>query len=158
MVTVAIDLSEAKVFLEEARREGGGRLKALWEWARGFAGRGLEALLRMELALLLEREQAAGVVNWRNGYRTRTLSLAGLGRLEFLVPRDRLSHSRSELLPFRKRRTEELEKLAAEMLCLPKNSSGMTCGWAYGKEATDGRVSGPAAARYPVPIHAASSA
>jgi transposase-like protein len=94
MVTVAIDVSEAKVFLEEIRREGGERLKALWEWARGFAGRGLEALLRMELALLLEREQAAGVVNWRNGYRTRTLSLAALGRLEFLVPRDRLSHYR----------------------------------------------------------------
>jgi putative transposase len=115
MVTVAIDLSEAKVFLAEAGREGGARLGALWEWARGFAGRGLEALLRMELALLLEREQTAGVVNWRNGYRTRTLSLAGLGRLEFLVPRDRLGHYRSELLPFRKRRTAELERLAAEM-------------------------------------------
>lgn len=115
MVTVAIDLSEAKVFLEEIRREGGGRLKALWEWARGFAGRGLQALLAMELAILLEREREQGVVNWRNGYRGRTLSLAGLGRLEFLVPRDRLSHYRSELLPFRKRRTEELEKFAAEM-------------------------------------------
>jgi hypothetical protein len=81
MVSVAIDLSEAKVFLAEAGRESGARLGALWEWARGFAGRGLKALLRMELALLLEREQTAGVVNWRNGYRTRTLSLAGLGRL-----------------------------------------------------------------------------
>jgi putative transposase len=115
MMTVAIELSEAKVFLEEMRREGGGRLRGLWEWARGFAGRGLEALLRMELAILLEREQAQGVVNWRNGYRGRTLSLAGLGQLGFLVPRDRLGHYRSELLPFRKRRTEELEKLAAEM-------------------------------------------
>ena len=103
------------VILAEAGREGGARLGALWEWARGFAGRGLEGLLRMELALLLEREQTAGVVNWRNGYRTRTLSLAGLGRLEFLVPRDRLSHYRSGLLPFRKRRTAELERLAAEM-------------------------------------------
>jgi putative transposase len=115
MMTVAIELSEAKVFLEEMRREGGGRLRGRWEWARGFAGRGLEALLRMELAILLEREQAQGVVNWRNGYRGRTLSLAGLGQLGFLVPRDRLGHYRSELLPFRKRRTEELEKLAAEM-------------------------------------------
>ena len=26
-------------------------------------------------------------------------------------------------------------------LCLPKSSSGMTRGWAYGNEATDGRVS-----------------
>ena len=48
MVTVTIDLSEAKVFLEEARREGGGRLRGLWEWSRGFAGRGLEGLLRIE--------------------------------------------------------------------------------------------------------------
>jgi hypothetical protein len=79
MMTVAIELSEAKVFLEEMRREGGGRLRGLWEWARGLAGRGLEARLRMELAILLEREQAQGVVNWRNGYRGRTLSLAGLG-------------------------------------------------------------------------------
>ena len=69
MVSVAIDLSEAKVFLEEMRCEGRGRLRGLWEWARGLAGRGLEALLTMELVLLLERERAAGVTNWRNGYR-----------------------------------------------------------------------------------------
>jgi hypothetical protein len=79
MVTVTIDMSDAKVFLEEARREGGGRLRALWEWSRGFAGRGLEALLGMELTVLLERERAAGITNWRNGYRSRTLSLSGAG-------------------------------------------------------------------------------
>jgi putative transposase len=39
----------------------------------------------------------------------------GWGGFEFLVPRDRLGHYRSELLPFRKRRTAELERLAAEM-------------------------------------------
>ena len=115
MVTVTIDVSDAKELLEEARRESGGRLQALWEWSRGFAERGLEALLGMELTVVLERERAAGITNWRNGYRSRTLSLAGLGRLGFWVPRDRLGHYRSELLPFRKRRTAELEKLAAEM-------------------------------------------
>ena len=34
-------------------------------------------------------------------------------------------------------------------LCLPKPLSGMTRGWAYGNEATDGRVSEPAAACFP---------
>ena len=41
MVTVTIDVSDAKVLLEEAWRESGGRLRALWEWSRGFAERGL---------------------------------------------------------------------------------------------------------------------
>jgi hypothetical protein len=44
------------------------------------------------------------------------------------------------------------------MMCLPKTLSGMTRGWAYGKEAADGRVSDPAAACYTVAVHAASAA
>jgi putative transposase len=115
MIRVAIDVSEAKSLLAECAG-GRERLHAVVDWTRQWVRRGLEALLRVELTVLLEREQGSNdTPNWRNGYRTRTLSLAGLGPLGLRVPRDRHSHYRSELLPFRKRRTAELEELAAEM-------------------------------------------
>jgi len=38
-------------------------------------------------------------------------------------------------------------------LCLPKNLSGVTRGWAYGNEAADGRVFYPAATCYSVMVH-----
>ena len=43
-------------------------------------------------------------------------------------------------------------------LCLPKTLSEMTRGCAYDNEAADGRVHEPAAACYPVAVHAASEA
>jgi hypothetical protein len=46
---------------------------------------------------------------------------------------------------------------AKECRCLLKTLSGMTRVWAYGSEAAHGRVSEPAAAYYPVAIHAASA-
>jgi hypothetical protein len=58
-----------------------------------FAERELGALLAMELPILLERERAAGVINWR--YRSCILSL--VGRLGVLVARGQLGHYRSEL-------------------------------------------------------------
>ncbi len=115
MIRVAIDVSEAKSLLADAAA-GRERMQAVVEWTRQWVRRGLEALLRIELTVLLEREQGSSELpNWRNGYRSRTLSVAGLGPLGLRVPRDRQGHYRSELLPFRKRRTMELEELAAEM-------------------------------------------
>ncbi len=113
MVTVAIDLSEAEAFVEEIRREGGVRLKACGNGYQGCRAV-LEALLRMELALMLEREQTAGVVNWRDGYHNRTLSLAGLGRLEFLIPRDRLLISVASWCRFASSAARSWKKLSAE--------------------------------------------
>jgi hypothetical protein len=43
-------------------------------------------------------------------------------------------------------------------LCLPKTLSGLTREWVCGKETTDGRVSDPAAACYPIALRAASAA
>lgn len=103
MISVTIDVCEAKDFLNKAGSEGRRHLINLGSWARDFIKQGLEALLRAELEVLLERERAeAGEEppNWRNGYRRRTLSMAGLGRLAFRVPRDRKGHYRSELIPF----------------------------------------------------------
>jgi transposase len=49
-------------------------------------------------------------------------------------------------------------KSEAQQVCLPKTLSGMTHGRAYGNEAADGRVSEPAAACYPIAVHAACAA
>ncbi len=115
MVTVTIDVSEAKQMWEQTRADGRRRFEALTEWLRESARATIEALLRAELTVLLERDRAAGVSNSRNGYRTRSLSVAGLGRLLLRVPRDRRGRYRSDVLPFRKRRTVALEEMAAEM-------------------------------------------
>jgi RNA-directed DNA polymerase len=40
----------------------------------------------------------------------------------------------------------------------PENPTGVTRGWAYGKEAADGRVFDQAVASYAVAVHAASAA
>jgi putative transposase len=112
VLKISVDISEAKTLFELARQEGGEQLQSLTAWTRGFVQQGIEALLRAELAVVLERDREP---NSRNGYRARTLSLAGLGPLALRVPRDRQSRYRSELLPFRKRRTLELEAMAAEM-------------------------------------------
>jgi len=115
MIRVAIDVTDAKSLLADLGN-GRERLQTVVAWTRQWVRRGLEALLRAELTVLLEREQGTtDSPNWRNGYRSRTLSIAGLGPLGLRVPRDRQGHYRSELLPFRKRRTVELEELAAEM-------------------------------------------
>jgi len=117
MVSVTIDISNAKALMESARQEGREHARALGRWVRQWVRQLIEGLLKAELAVLLERERttAHAAPNWRNGYRLRTLSLAGLGPLRLRVPRDRQSHYRSEILPFRKRRTVEVEELASEM-------------------------------------------
>lgn len=116
MVNISIDISEAKALLKLARQEGKKRGFSLLEWARETMRQTVEGLLKAELSVLLEREPGKeGEVNWRNGYRRRTLSLAGLGPVAIRVPRDRQGRYRSEILPFRKRRTQEVEELASEM-------------------------------------------
>ena len=115
-MTITIDISEAKALLEAGIGEGKKRAFSLMEWARESLRQTLEGLLKAELTVLLEREAgSAEPSNWRNGYRSRTVSLAGLGPMELKIPRDRQGKYRTELLPFRKRRTKELEELASEM-------------------------------------------
>jgi transposase-like protein len=118
MISITIDISAAKSMLEAGRREGQRRMGSVAQWAREGIRQILDAVLKAELTVLLERENGeceGQERNWRNGYRRRTLSLAGLGPVEVRVPRDRQGHYRTEILPFRKRRTQELEELASEM-------------------------------------------
>jgi putative transposase len=119
MISITIDLSEAKQMVEQTRREGLSLLETLQGWVRAKLVQVLEALLQAELEILLERDREERKPgerpNWRNGYRRRSLSLGGLGRVFFQVPRDRQGKYRSEILPFRKRRTQEFEEMAAEL-------------------------------------------
>jgi transposase-like protein len=111
VISVTVDVSQAKAFLARGRGQGGQQARALMAWASRFVKEGIESLLRAELSIVLERDDG----NTRNGFRSRRLALSGLGDLIIRVPRDRQSHYQSALLPFRKRRTAELEELAAEM-------------------------------------------
>lgn len=106
MISISMDVSEAKSFLARGRGEGGEQARALMASARRFVKDGIESLLRAELSIVLERDDG----NTRNGFRTRKLALSGIGDLVLSVPRDRKSEYRTALLPFRKRRTAELEE------------------------------------------------
>jgi hypothetical protein len=64
----------------------------------GGRERGLEALLKAELTVLLERESEAGETNSRNGYRQR-----GPGQLGLRVPRDPVSAARWRWNPWPRR-------------------------------------------------------
>lgn len=79
----------------------------------------MEALLRAELTVVLDRERyersRGGRRNYRNGSRERTVSLGTWGPLRIRVPRDRAGEYRSQFLPFRNRRSAELASLATEM-------------------------------------------
>ena len=54
MLKIPVDISEAKTLFELARQEGGEQLHGLTAWTRSFGQQGIEALLRAELAVVLE--------------------------------------------------------------------------------------------------------
>ena len=115
MISISVDVVGAKRMMKEIGIEGRKRTTSLLTWAREMVRRAIEELLRAELTVILEREADAGTVDQRNGYRSRRLVLGTLGSLLLRVPRDRQGKYRTEFLPFRKRRSRELEELAAEM-------------------------------------------
>lgn len=119
MVSITIDVAEAKRMMELVGQEGKDRAQVMFSLLREVFRRWFEKLLQAELTVVLEREacQRTGEegTNSRNGYRARTFSLRGLGPMWVRVPRDRKGRYRSWFLPFRKRRSREVEELAAEM-------------------------------------------
>ena len=68
-----------------------------------------------------------------------------------------LAHEEARQPPPEKLDDSALAESSPSDLCLPKSLSGMTCSWTYGNEAADGRVYDPAAACYPVVVHATSA-
>jgi putative transposase len=115
MISISVDVVEAKRMMKGIGKEGRERTGALLAWAKEMARKAIEGLLRAELTVILEREADECGVDHRNGYRSRTLVLGTLGSLLLRIPRDRQGKYRTEFLPFRKRRSRELEELAAEM-------------------------------------------
>lgn len=119
MVTITLDLSEAKTFLRAQRAQGAAIGQQLMAWTRCLVVGVVNGLLKAELALVLERERYeradSADVNYRNGSRPRGFSLLGLGRLIFRVPRDRQGAFQTKLLPPRVRRASELEAFIAEL-------------------------------------------
>lgn len=103
MVTITLDLSEAKTFLRAQRAHGAAIGQQLMTWTRSLVVGVVNGLLKAELALVLDRERyeraETADANYRNGSRPRSFSLLGLGRLVFRVPRDRQGTFQTKLLP-----------------------------------------------------------
>jgi hypothetical protein len=54
VLKIPVVISKAKTLFELARQEGGEQLHGLTAWTRSFVQQGIEALLRAELAVVLE--------------------------------------------------------------------------------------------------------
>jgi transposase-like protein len=83
-------------------------LRELGEQVRHGAREVLERVMEGEIALFLGRDAEAG--NKRNGFRTRTFVIKGVGALQLRVPRDRAGRFESQVVPSSRRYDEALEK------------------------------------------------
>jgi len=86
----------------------GQAMREVVEHVRQGARAVLEQIMDAELALFLGQDVETG--NKRNGYRTRTFVLKGIGALQVRVPRDRLGWFDSKVVPSSRRYDEALEK------------------------------------------------
>jgi transposase-like protein len=68
----------------------------------------LERVMDAEITLFLGQDTDAS--NKRNGYVTRTFVFKGLGAITVRVPRDRLGHFESKVVPSKRRYDEAIEK------------------------------------------------
>ena len=83
-------------------------LRELSEHVRHGAREVLERVMDAEIELFLGQD--AEVENKRNGYRSRTFVLKGVGALKLRVPRDRMGRFETKVVPSNRRYDEALEK------------------------------------------------
>lgn len=83
-------------------------MKEVVTLARNAAQETLEKVMEAEMELFLGGSEQAG--NKRNGYRTRTYAVKGLGSMTLRVPRDRVGGFQSAVIPAGRRYDTALEK------------------------------------------------
>jgi putative transposase len=83
-------------------------LRELREHVQQGARQVLEQVMNAEIELFLGQDAEAD--NKRNGYRSHTLVLKGIGALKLRVPRDRMGRFESKVVPRSRRYDEALEK------------------------------------------------
>ncbi|MEK7703763.1 MAG: IS256 family transposase [Myxococcota bacterium] len=83
-------------------------LRELREHVQQGARQVLEQVMNAEIELFLGQDAEAN--NKRNGYRSHTLVLKGIGTLNLRVPRDRMGRFESKVVPPSRRYDEALEK------------------------------------------------
>ncbi len=107
MLTVQVSVPEMKAHAQAIRAMAQDPMTTLQTMAGDLRPRfegWLNDLMRAELALHLGREpyeRRAPSKNHRNGYRSRRVTVKGLGTLELRVPRDRQGAFRSGVVPER---------------------------------------------------------
>lgn len=83
-------------------------MRELTEQVRAGAKELLEQVMEAEIGLFLGKDTETQ--NKRNGYRTRTFALKGIGAVEVRVPRDRAGRFESNVVPAGRRYEEGLEQ------------------------------------------------
>lgn len=107
MLTVQLSVPELKAHAQAIREMAQDPMTTLQTLAGDLRPRfegWLNDLMKAELALHLGREpyeRKASSKNHRNGYRSRRVTVKGLGTLELRVPRDREGGFRSGVVPER---------------------------------------------------------
>ena len=112
-----VSITDGKSIFKEVLVEPGKIFDLLRVDVRSACERAMSEMIKAELTDFIGRERyerqpvgAAGEVNYRNGYYTRTYTAKGIGKLEFKVARDRLGKFNSRLIEKYDRYEKCLEK------------------------------------------------
>lgn len=116
MLNVEINLPELRKFAKNLPQMRGEILELLQVDMKQYATDLLDSLMNIELNFFLGREKyerksvvSQSVRNYRNGSYTRSISIKGLGSITAKIPRDRLGHFHTEVLPKYQRVDERLK-------------------------------------------------
>jgi len=129
MLKIQVSIPEMKALAESVRTTAMDPMKTLQTLAGDLRGRfedWTNELMQAELSLHLGREpyerSTKSSKNHRNGYRSRRITVKGLGTLELRVPRDREGRFRSAVVPERIQYDPRIEQ-DLQMLFLGKRST-----------------------------------
>ncbi len=106
MINVAIDTSELKAFVQNLPQVKDQIFDLMGLDIRKVSSDYLATLMNMEMSVFLgrdryERKNSVSTTsrNYRNGFYQRTFAVKNIGELSIRVPRDRLGHYKTSVLP-----------------------------------------------------------
>ena len=108
LMKLVVKVGDAVALAKRFRESPGLAMNELVGQARGMFAQTLERVMEAELELHLAEK--ADPENKRNGYRTRTFGVKGLGTLTVRVPRDRKGTFESQVVPASRRYDEAIER------------------------------------------------
>jgi putative transposase len=110
LMKVVVKVHDLVALARQFEESPGNALKVLVGEVHAAVSRTLEQVMEAEIAVFLGKDAEREKGNKRNGFRTRTFGIKGLGALELRMPRDRAGRFESKVVPPHRRYDEATEK------------------------------------------------